>query len=59
MSRKSKSDLPRGTIKCPNTECVYNQFGECDDIRINRGNSDSKCHKDSIVKILGYIGDQK
>jgi hypothetical protein len=58
----TKNSIPKTPTKCPVGECVYNgesMAGVCDDPRINRGNSDAKCHTMKpieLVEILNKAG---
>ncbi len=53
-TRISKRDLPK-VAKCPHVDCVYNEVGICDDVRINKDNSDSFCFKISNKDLLNTI----
>lgn len=52
--------IPNTPCKCPVVQCVYNEQGECDDPRTNKGNSDADCHKTlnkNLLLILTRIGE--
>jgi hypothetical protein len=56
--RVSKYQLPRQAI-CPFESCVYSANGFCDDVRINKQNSDSDCHRITNAELLKLLNPVK
>jgi hypothetical protein len=55
MSRVSKFSLPSWPSACSKSVCVYNTDGVCDNVRINKGNSDAACHSMNNKDVLKII----
>jgi hypothetical protein len=56
--RKQRSDLPNKATFCIYGElrrCVYHVDGSCDSPRINKGNSDARCHRLSNKALLKLL----
>ncbi len=56
-SRTSILSIPMEPRQCPMRHCVYNELGECDEPRLNKGNGDSLCHKWSNKDLLAMLSD--
>lgn len=54
--RYQRTHLPGEPTHCPMSACVYCVDGTCDDPRINKGNSDAKCHRMSNKVVLVMLG---
>jgi hypothetical protein len=50
--------LPNYPVSCPRLTCVYNRDSQCDEPRINKGNSDAVCHAWSNRRLLEILGVQ-
>ncbi len=53
----TKNDLPTES-RCPYSVCVYNELGRCYDLKTNRGNDDSYCHRmlpRDLLEVLGVL----
>lgn len=54
--RVSIHQLPKRNAICSmKVECVYRVDGVCDEPRINKGNSDSACHKMNNKDLLPLL----
>lgn len=49
--------LPNTPHSCAERDCVYreSESGECDNPRINKGNSDAFCHKRNNKTVLEWL----
>lgn len=60
--RVGKRWIPMFPCHCEKTECVYNEGGICDEPRINYGNSDAECFREtprSLVARLQPVKDRE
>lgn len=55
MTRLQRYHLPTTWTQCGTRNCVYNTGGLCEDPRINKGNGDAKCHKESNRFLLARL----
>jgi len=56
--RKQSREIPSFHVQCPFTKCVYNGLvhdSGCDNPRINRGNSDARCHNMNRAQIISHL----
>jgi hypothetical protein len=54
--RISQRQLPRVPVACPSHSCPYNKRGTCDEVWINKYNSDANCFTWSNKQLLVFLG---